>query len=409
MYHPEVVGRRAAALVDELRRSVDPTLSPSARSIAETLDRASQLPDMTEKGLSRPLRAHEQRFILEELTRARVDARYWLERYALIKTKSQALAPLRLLESQDIAFDHLAETERLVFTGERYDGLLFIILKARQLGMSTLFEALLVHRVIFTPFTTAMVASDEEPNAAHLFDMAERIYDNLPWWMRPMKTFHVKNKEMVFGDIDSEFICRWGRSMGGGKQTGQSMGRGQIGRGWTIPLFHISELATWENPQQLDESFFATVPVSNASFGALESTGRGRHNWWHQRWETSVKGLGRFVPIFIPWFAETHTYRRPAPPGWQPLPETLHHAEAAKAISHRWCRRTMTLDRDQLFWWESEKRDYEERGVLAKFLAEYCADPMDAFQAMDGCLFGADLLHRLTQAAPQKPLAYDLV
>lgn len=409
MFHPTVVDRRLTAAVDALRQS-HPGFQLSDRTSEEAVAFSLDLPVPGENGrLPRGLTPEEQVFILQEVTRCSADARYWLETYACVKTKGQELKRLVLLESQRVAFEAMARIELDCHEGRRYDGLLFVVLKARQLGMSTLIEALLLLKTLFTPYTTALVASDEEPNSAHLFDMAERVFDNLPWWMRPKKTFHVKNREMVFGQIDSEMICRWGKSMGGGKSTGDSLGRGQIGRSWTIPLFHISELATWENPDQLDEALFASVPVLPSSFGFLESTGRGRHNWWHQRWQASVKGSGRFSPIFIPWFAETMTYRRPAPIGWQPADLTKAHAQLAESISTKWCGRTIHLDRDQLFWWETERSDYEQRGKLAKFLAEYCADPEDSFQNLEGCVFGGELVYRMSQKARPVSGAFDLV
>jgi hypothetical protein len=407
MFHPTLVTHRTNILVDQVR-ALNKGFKLRDWTSDDALSIALEIPHWDGKDQPPKLTPFQQDFIVQQLIRCRADAKYWLNTYAAVKTKAQALQRLILLESQEVAFDRIAATELACHEGRRYDGLLFVCLKARQLGMSTLIEALVLLKTIFTPYTTSLVASDEEPNSAHLFDMAERVYDNLPWWMRPMKTFHVKNREMVWGQIDSEMICRWGKSMGGGKSTGDELGRGQIGRGWTIPIFHISELATWENPSQLDESFFATVPVLPSSFGFLESTGRGRHNWWHQRWEASVKGSGRFEPIFIPWFAETQTYRRPAPVGWQPQTLSLQHAMQAEKISQKWCGRTIRLDRDQLFWWETERADYELRGKLAKFLAEYCADPEDSFQNLEGCVFGSELVYRMGLRTKEVAGAFEL-
>lgn len=406
MYHPVIVQASLDRRIDEVRKRL-PSFDVPARTPAESIARAQELPLLNDDGSPPSLSAADQVFILQELCRTACDAKYWLETYAMIKVKAQALQALTLLESQQVMFDRIAAVEKQCAEGLRYDGLLFVVLKARQLGASTLAEALLLHRLAYTPYSTALVASDEEANSAHLFDMAERVYDNLPWWLRPQKTFHVKNHEMVFGEIDSEFICRWGRSMGGGKNA-DNMGRGQVGRSWTIPLFHISELATWENPNQLDEALFGSVPVLPSSMGFLESTGRGRHNWWHQRWSASVKGLGRFSPIFIPWYAETMTYRRPAPLGWTPQGQTLAHADAAIRLSQQWCGRVIRLDKDQLYWWETERADYAERGMLSKFLAEYCADPEDAFQNLEGSVFGGDLLYKAMQNKREHMGVFDI-
>jgi hypothetical protein len=407
VYHPRLVTQRIAARMDQVRLRL-PHFELPSRSPEEAQALAADLPAVDAEGVPvRSLTPGEQTFVLQELVRCACDAKYWLAAYAAIKVKAQALQTLVLLESQEVAFDHIARVELDCAEQRRYDGLLFVVLKARQLGMSTLIEALMMHRTSFTPYTTALVASDEEANSAHLFDIAERVYDNLPWWLRPTKTFHVKNHEIVFGQIDSEFICRWGRSMGGGKNADQ-LGRGQVGRSWTIPLFHISELATWENPDQLDEALFGSVPVLPTSMGFLESTGRGRHNWWHQRWSASVDGSGRFVPIFIPWYAESQSYRRPAPSGWEPQTLTKAHAEQALSISQRWCHRVIRLDRDQLYWWETERADYAKRGKLAKFLAEYCADPEDSFQNTEGSVFGGDLLYHASQNRRPEVGVFDL-
>ena len=388
---------------EALRASTGVTLGldPRPEGRAEDLRTALAALWDPKKGLSRALTPEEEAFILYELTRSKVDFRFWLERYAYIKTKEQTLSRIRLFESQEVMFGRMATSELDAVEGRSGDGVMLLILKARQLGASTLVEAMLTHRVLFYANTAALVAADVDEQSAYLFDMMERFYENLPWWMRPVKTFHVKNRELFFGDIDSLIFVRASRAMAGGSS--DERGRGQMGRGKTIPLSHLSELATWENPDQIDDSIRPAIPRSPRSLSVLESTARGRGNWWHDTWLAAKAGVGRYRPIFIPWYAEARTYRRPAPLDWTPGPAALRHADKAKEVSARWCGRTITLDTDQLYWWETERHDYLLRNRLSIFLSEYAADDMECFQNTSASIFPTEWLHEARLDA--RPLA----
>ena len=60
------------------------------------------------------------------------------------------------------------------------------IIKARQLGCSTLIEGLIAWRSMYFPNTNAMVVSHVPRHASYLFGIMLHIYDQLPWWMKPM-------------------------------------------------------------------------------------------------------------------------------------------------------------------------------------------------------------------------------
>jgi|WetSurMetagenome_2_1015567.scaffolds.fasta_scaffold59347_2 hypothetical protein len=402
MYHPRLAEKRLEKLIDQVRLGGDPTFLPKDRPLEEVWAIVSHLESIvdSEKGLLRPLKPEEERFILEELTKCKASFMYFAQFYCKIKTKAAELEPIRFLESQEIILKHIGDVEWTCFDGSRGDGLIVLIDKARQLGCSTICEAMLAHRAFFYGNLTSVVAGDVPEQSAYLFDMIERIYDHLPWWMKPERDYHVKDAEMFFGKIDSLVKVYSGKSVRGGDS--MELGKGQMGRGKTINLAHLSELSTWANPEQLDDSFFPAVPPHPRTLAVLESTARGRGNWWHDAWILARRGLGRAVPIFIPWYAETKTYTRPCPTGWVPSDLALAHARKALEVSAKWCGRTIALTKDQLYWWEITREEYKAKRKLSMFLSEYAADDLESFQNTTQGVFGSDLVHELRQES--KPL-----
>jgi len=399
MYHPAVVRARLTQIAD-YTRTFDPTFTfrdYSLGQVEEWIARLDTLYDEEKGVLRRGLNPDEERFVYHEINKAKADATYWLTHYGWIKTKAQTLSRITLLESQEIALRTIAARELECVRQPGGDGIVLMILKARQLGMSTLVEGLISHRVFFYPYTGALVAADVPTQSAYLFDMLERFHANLPWWMKPARTHHVKDQEMYFGDLDTLILVQSGKSTRGGATLG--LERGQMGRGQTWPLFHGSELSTWENPDQIDDSLMPSIPETPLTLAVFESTGRGRGNWWHDAWLAARKGVGRRRPVFIPWYAERHTYSRPAPSSWSPSPLALAHAAKVLETSARWCGRSVTLNRDQLYWWEMTRADYAERKKLHLFLAEYAADDLEAFQATSLSVFPHDTINEQRQMA----------
>lgn len=384
-------------MVDAIRKA-DPTFDPKPTDHDVVWERVAHLEALRSEGgaLHRPLKPEEERWILNELTLSKASFEYWGTRYALIKTKEAESSPLfPLFESQSIILDRIGKIEESCVSGERLDGILVAILKARQLGASTLSEAMLAHRAFLYGNTTALIAADTPDQSSFLYNMLERIYDNLPWWMKPEQKYREKGNQLYFGGTDSLILVEAGKSVRGGATMGQE--RGQMARGKTIPLAHLSEISTWENAAQIDDALLPAIPRHHRTLALFESTARGRGNEWHDIWLVAQKGIGRILPIFIPWYGESKTYISRAPVGWEPSELSLAHAERALEVSAKWCGKTIRLTRDQLYWWETERAAAKEKRKLHVFLAEYCADPSEAFQNTGQSVFPFEVLHDIRQ------------
>jgi hypothetical protein len=354
--------------------------------------------------MTRPFTVEEEAFVRHEVNRSKADFRYWSTRYAMLKNKDMSLIRFKPTVVQEILMKKIEDAEFDAVTGKTGDGIILAVMKARQLGVSTISEIIIAHRTFFFGNSTALIAADVDTRSANLYEMLIRVLDNLPWWMvprslNPKLDYRVKNKQISFHDQDS--VIRVGSSSN--MQGGDSGEKGSMGTGMTLPLVHLSELALWDNPYQIDDALMPSIPYSTRTFAIFESTAKGRNNWWHEAWQHAKKGLGRRQPVFIPWYSDPDTYKLPSPVDWIPNEITVAHAERVANTSAQWVGHTVRLTRNQLYWWERTRADYASRKILFKFLAEYAADDMEAFQNTTMSVFPSELLDDMRQKASQLP------
>ena len=139
----------------------------------------------------------------------------------------------------------------------------------------------------------------------------------------------------------------------------------------------------------------------------MEATTKGREDYFHQHWRASVAREGRFIAIFIPWYAEPKKYSLPAPAGWSPALPTLQHARRAAETGAQFLGHAVHLTRDQLYWYERRKSAMAKANRLSEFLEEYPADPEEAFQRSGHSIFSAEEIDRLQSLARPLVSAYE--
>lgn len=406
MFDPAVIAikqRRleVTVLADFPQGLVRPSVA-EARSVSAYL---MDLWDPETQTTTRPLRPDEARWVQQAQLLSAIDFRFWAERWAMVNKGGERLEPLfPLWVSQELVLGKLAEIERTQQHGYQ-DGCLVTTLKARQLGVSTLTQCLLTHRVTTRPHTRSLTASDEADTTGYLFEMSDRILQHLPWFLKPAETKGVRagERRILAWDTGSEMRSQPGKSMRGQNVEESGESRGQIGRGFTFSAVHLSELSSWESPEQIDGSLFPGIPISPRVVGVLESTAKGRHNWWHKQWLRATEHDHRFRPVFIPWYAEPDKWRLKPPSGWLPSTATLAHAAQAAVEGPKWLGTAVSLTADQLYWYERGRADAEREGTLATFLSEYPALPEESFQFSGRSIFSLETRERVKAQA--RPLA----
>lgn len=402
MYAPSVIESRERAILEKLPQvaAVYPDGIPRY-SVAECRQRTEALATAKDEtgAQTRPLTAEEEHFIGSEQLRTAFDAPYYLERYVYIDDSGHGLKPLfPLWESQAFLLKMLAKLEEQRLAEQSPDGLLCNVLKIRQVGITTLGVALVSHRIFTKSFIRALVGSDMENQASYLFRIAERVHRNLPWWLKQEQTSYNKDRTFMLANF-SELRTAWGKTTRGALQEVGGK-KGNIERGKTYSTFHISELATWDNPDQLDSALLPGIPVYRDTLGLLESTAELSDDWWHKQWRTSAAGRGRFRNLFIGNYAVPSKYSLRAPAGYTPSPSTRAWAEKAERESPQWCfGQTIRVTIDQQYWYESTRGFYEAKGKLHEFLKEYPSDPEECFQYAGTSIFTVDQLMKIDEQA----------
>jgi hypothetical protein len=117
---------------------------------------------------------------------------------------------------------------------ERARGQRNIVLKARQLGLTTWAAARFFIKTITRPGTLTLQVAHTQDSAEEIFRIVHRFLDNLPDHLRRdvLKTSHANLRQIVFPRLDSEYRV-------------VSAGERNAGRGLTVQNLHCSELARW--------------------------------------------------------------------------------------------------------------------------------------------------------------------
>src|SRR5262245_13311023 len=311
MYHPDLIAEDE----EEVSRTYwrvfrGPLPRYSVEDSATLTASAMQAYDDATSTRTRVLTEEESRFVASSRLRYCYDFPYFAERFVWIDEEGHGLRRLSpLWEAQRMGLDPPARLEVANVTTASPDGLLLNILKARQLGVSTLSESLVAHRLVTRAHVRALSGADVEEQAGYLFRMVVRIYDQLPWFLKPGKVYFNKNRELSLSN-QCYLKTAWGKSTRGALQSisGAEGSKGAIGRGQTYSCVHISELPTWENPEQLDTALLPAIPMAPDTLVLYEATAEFAGDWWHKHWLASGEGVGRFRNVFIPWSAEPSKY-----------------------------------------------------------------------------------------------------
>ena len=300
----------------------------------------------------------------------------YIENFLTIRTKQGRLQKLLMKPAQRKLYDAI-KAEHDAGRPVR-----ILILKARQLGFSTLIEAMFFQDAATRFLVKTLIVAHEEDSTTNLFRMNKLFYDNLPAPLKPMRK-NSNAQEIVFENptrdpeekkanpgLMSSIRCV--------TATG-----GNVGRGDTFTNVHASEAAFWRNMNETLDSILQAVPDDPDTAVVIESTPNG-FNEFKTLWDDAVAGKNGFLPLFFPWFMEPG-YRKPVPPGTE---FSEKERELQKAYS---------LDDEQLMWrrWCIATN---LRGDEEKFKQEYPSCPEEAFLTSGNPYFDNSLvLLRLPQ------------
>ncbi len=404
MFHPNRISIkldifRKDLLLEDPKHEIFPEDFQIARHTIEAVDQANKHLSIIE---GRSLNIDEIRWIRNERAICRADFLYWATRYAYIKDTTGELIHFSPNLPQKLILGVMAEME------DEQIAIILQIHKARQEGVTTLAELIMLWRTIFTPGANTLVSSSRPDKTPEMVGKMDIAYSNLPIWLVPKIGTRNANK-IGFDAQDSYIHLRHGAMMS------------DMGRGDTFTSFHLSEVSEYVNPKEaIDAALLRAVHDSPWLLGIFESTGSGRSGWWFEKWEYNSQYWplreSRMCPIFLPWYIlrelyPTKTWLRahPIKPDYIPTDRAAAHAKKAEEYVRSGINQIVTRELgdkwsmpiEQVWFWELSRREAEAGKTLHLFYQELCATPEDGFQSPNAGLFDAEIIHTMRDETPQ--------
>lgn len=252
-------------------------------------------------------------------------------------------------------------------------GVRYIVLKARQMGFTTVTQGTFFQDTLNVPNTQTILIAQDEQNSKRIFQIVKRFYENLPPHIKDLYPLGTDSKtELYFPTIDSYIYVGWAGSK-------------KIGRGGTINNLHGSEVAFWEDAKEIVAGLMESVP--NGGNVVLESTAKGVGNFFHSEWISAKNGESDFKPFFAGW-NEHYEYQVPL------SDEDKVELEFSLSEEETRLRNTYSLSLEQIAWRKKKIRTLRE-----DFPQEYPINDVEAFKTSGNPYFDREALAEITQVA----------
>ena len=210
--------------------------------------------------------------IVKEIVRCGKDPVYFLNNYAKISHPQHGLISFKTFDFQD---DLLKS-----FRDHRFN----IILKARQLGISTITAGYVVWLMMFHRDKNVLVMATKFGTASNLVKKVKNIMRHVPDWLR-ISTISVDNRTSF--------------ELSNGSQIKASSTSGDAGRSEALSLLVLDEAAHIEG---LDELWMGLYPTLSTGGSCIAlSTPNGVGNWFHKSYVGAEEEQNDFFPTVLPW------------------------------------------------------------------------------------------------------------
>jgi hypothetical protein len=299
-----------------------------------------------------------------------INTKAYIEEFVKIRDKNSRIIPFKLNAPQMRLYQIIQEQSK------KRQPIRIIILKARQMGFSTVSGGVILKNTATKANVTSAIVAHKEDSASNLFNMYKLMYDNLPLEIKPTKKAS-NAKELIFNNDNNTGLNSRIRCMTAGAQG--------IGRSFTINYLHISELAFWEgNPKETLLGLFQAVPNTPDSMIIIESTANGFETF-KDMWDAAVNGESDFYPLFVGW-NELDQYQMPYD-GSIFTPEEVdlmnrYHLTREQIMWRRWCIKNNC------------------GGDVDMFKQEYPITPQEAFLATGRCVFNQENIEKRLNNLP---------
>jgi hypothetical protein len=304
----------------------------------------------------------------ERATKLATDLEFFAAERLKIRPKAGNLAPFTFNPAQRELHRRLEEQKAK--TGR----VRAIVLKARQMGISTYVAARYYKATTASPGLRTQIIGHEKPASRNLFNLVKRFHENMPPEHR--QSVGTSNaEELIFDAIDSGYMVSVATLEGSGRSS-------------TAQFLHASEAAFWDSLQEQLAALVQTIPDLDGTEIILETTGNQFGDEFHQLWRRAEAGDSEFMAVFLPWSIDP-SYRTKLPDDF-----TMTAEEQTLAGLHG-------LDAEQICW---RRNKISQLGSEDYFKREYPIVPDEAFMASQFDSFiTADIVMQARKATDIEP------
>jgi len=209
---------------------------------------------------------------VKEILKCGKDPAYFLKTYARI---SHPMHGLILFDTYDFQDELLQD-----FNDYRFN----VILKARQLGISTITAGYIVWLMLFHRDKSILVMATKFATAGNLVKKVKGVMRNLPEWIK-----------IASIDVDN----RTSFELSNGSNIKAASTSGDAGRSEALSLLVLDEAAHIEGLEELWTGLYPTLSTGGRCIAL--STPNGVGNWFHKTCTDAESGTNNFHLTTLPW------------------------------------------------------------------------------------------------------------
>lgn len=259
----------------------------------------------------------------------------------------------------------------------------FLILKARQLGMSTFTENFGMTLNVMYPNQSMFIMTQEQDASDQLYSMSHYTYENFPSWL--------KSNAAIVKDNQSMMLLTNGSKLQVMVASANAKG---TGRGQTFTYAHLSEFDWWGGNVMQTLNGVLSACTEDAIV-IIETTANGCGNF-KKLWDRAVerKNNGQetlWNPLFFAWFQdsmyESNYYEEiTLDKEEKQLIEIFKKDKHTKDMPYeQWIRKLI---------WRRRKIELACNGDINLFHQEFPSTPEEAFISSGQCIFDLNSINK---------------
>tara|TARA_Y100000385_G_scaffold288058_1_gene353746 strand:- start:618 stop:2216 length:1599 start_codon:yes stop_codon:yes gene_type:complete len=209
---------------------------------------------------------------IKEIVKCGKDPVYFFNKYAKIQHPTRGLIPFKTFDFQDEC--------ATAFNENRFN----IILKSRQLGLSTLSAAYAVWLAAFYKDKSILVIATKLAVAMNFIKKVKIVIRNMPKWLLLPEIVENNKQSVLFSN---------------GSQIKAIPTSEDAGRSEALTLLIVDEAAFVRNFDEVYTGLYSTLQTGGRAI--ILSTPNGVGNMYHKLYVDAEAGLNEYNPIKLPW------------------------------------------------------------------------------------------------------------